>query len=357
MSKKHKLLIAVGGTGGHLFPAQSLAKDLKEEMPEIELFFAGAGLSTNRYFHKEKFIYQDVSSATPFRGNLFKAAGQIFSGVKKSVSLVKEFKPDLVIGFGSFHSFPLLVAALYKKVPFLLFEPNAIPGKVNRLLSRFAETTAVQFSHAGALLKGKMTEVAMPLERTSLDRKQAHDYFGLNPAIPTILVFGGSQGASSINRAFCEAAALLKPPLQVIHITGRKEDMEQVRRGYALLDIRVVVKEFEERMAYAFSAADLAICRAGAVTVAELIAYEVPAILIPFPLAADDHQRRNAEVMEKEIGGARVLLESELHSERLARVVQTLLGEEKEKMKEGLRGFKKQREKGGLSALVRRMLS
>lgn len=354
--KKRKLLIAVGGTGGHLFPAQALAQDLMREMPEIELLFAGAGLSSNHYFHREKFSYQDVSSATPFRGNLFKAGGQIFSGVRKGVGLVQEYKPDLVIGFGSFHSFPLLVAALYKKVPFLLFEPNAIPGKVNRLLSRWAETTAVQFPHAKTLLKGKTLEVAMPLARSPIDRKLAHAYFGLNPDLPTILVFGGSQGAASINRTFCEASAFLKRAFQVIHITGRKGDMQEVKRSYESLDLRASVKEFEERMDYAFSAADLAICRAGAVTLAELIAYEVPAILIPFPLAADDHQRRNAEVMEKEICGARMLLESELNPQRLAGVVQTLLAEEKEEMKKSLRRFKEKAEKGALSELVRKTL-
>jgi UDP-N-acetylglucosamine--N-acetylmuramyl-(pentapeptide) pyrophosphoryl-undecaprenol N-acetylglucosamine transferase len=123
------------------------------------------------------------------------------SGVQSGIKLIKEFQPDLVIGFGSFHSFPLLAAAVYKKVPYMLFEPNAIPGKVNRLFSRWAEATAVQFSHAGAGLKGEMVEVAMPLVRTPVDRKSAHAYFGLNPELPTACL-RGSQGAAAINRVF-----------------------------------------------------------------------------------------------------------------------------------------------------------
>lgn len=357
MSKKHKILIAVGGTGGHLFPAQSLARDLLSKDRDIELLFAGAGLSSNHYFHRDAFPFRDVTSATPFRGNILAAGKQILSGVQSGIKLIKEFQPDLVIGFGSFHSFPLLAAAVYKRVPYMLFEPNAIPGKVNRLFSRWAETTAVQFSHARVGLKGEMVEVAMPLIRTSVDRKSAHAYFGLNPDLPTLLVFGGSQGAAAINRVLCEAAALFTPPLQIIHITGRKGDIEQVRRGYALLDLPVCVKEFEEKMSYAYSAADLAVCRAGALTLSELISYELPAILIPYPFATDDHQRRNAEVMEREIHGARLLLESELNPVRLATLLQELFVKgEREKMRDALHQFKKQKEQGTLSDLVWRSL-
>ncbi|MFI5334070.1 MAG: UDP-N-acetylglucosamine--N-acetylmuramyl-(pentapeptide) pyrophosphoryl-undecaprenol N-acetylglucosamine transferase, partial [Chlamydiales bacterium] len=285
MKKKPKLLIAVGGTGGHLFPAQTLARDLLSQDSEIELLFAGAGLSTNRYFHKEQFVYQDVSSATPFRGNIFSAAKQILRGVKTGLKLLDEFHPDLLIGFGSFHSASLLTAAVLKKTPFLLFESNAQPGKVNRLFSRWAQMTAVQFSHAGLLLKGETKEVAIPMKCTLIPKGEACHYFGLLPDAPIILVFGGSQGATSINRTFLEAVKLLPAHFQILHFTGHKEDVEQVRRDYAQQGRRACVKEFEEKMAYAYSAAESAVCRAGAVTVAELIAYELPAILIPYPFA------------------------------------------------------------------------
>src|ERR1700722_1539455 len=120
MQSKHKLLVAAGGTGGHLYPAQALASELMQNRQNLELLFAGAGLSTNRYFHKELYPFEDVSSGTPFRGNIFKAFWRIFSGIKRSMQLLETFKPDLVVGFGSYHSFPLLVAALLKRIPIVL---------------------------------------------------------------------------------------------------------------------------------------------------------------------------------------------------------------------------------------------
>lgn len=352
MSKKRKILIAVGGTGGHLFPAEALARDLLAKNREIELLFAGAGLSTNRYFHKEQFPHEDVASATPFRGNLFSSGKAIIRGLKSALSLLKRFEPDLIIGFGSFHSFPLIAAALLKRVPFMLFEPNAFPGKVNRLFSRWAKTTAIQFPHAKRSLSGVASEVKMPIKAASFDKEEARAHFGLEKEKATVLVFGGSQGSHAINQAFCKACSHISQPFQVIHITGYQEDLERIRKGYADAGVTACVKPFEEKISYALKAADFAVCRAGAATVAELIAYELPSILIPFRAAADDHQRINAQVMEKEIQGAKVLLESELTPEHLAKLVQELLSHQQQEMREAIHRFKKREEKTELCELV-----
>ena len=180
LKSQPKLLIAAGGTGGHLYPAQALASELLQKSSDLALLFAGAGLSTNRYFHKEHFAFEDVASGTPFRGNIFKAVFRIFRGVKRSLRLIDAFKPTLVVGFGSYHSFPLLVAAVLKRIPIVLFESNAAPGKVNRLFSRWAAITAVHFEHASEKLSGKALEVAMPLGEhkpiLELNREKAREF-------------------------------------------------------------------------------------------------------------------------------------------------------------------------------------
>ena len=133
MSKRtHKVIFAAGGTGGHLFPAQALARQLLKKKANVELLFAGAKLTDNVHFDKGKFSHRDITSGTPFRRNVFKAmksVGALLKGIWESLALLKEQKPDLIIGFGSFHTFPLLCAAVIKKVPLILFESNSIPWK------------------------------------------------------------------------------------------------------------------------------------------------------------------------------------------------------------------------------------
>ncbi len=359
-----KLLIAAGGTGGHLFPAQALAQELLSKNPKLELVFAGHGLSNSRYFNAEAFSYFDVASGTPFRASGLFSLLKIAAGTKKALKILKEFQPDLLVGFGSFHSFPLLLAAFMRGIPFLLFEANAAPGKVNRLFSKWAQVTALQFPHAAGKLRGKTLEVAMPMgerqKKFAIDKKAARLFFGLHPERFTFLVFGGSQGALSLNKIFCEAATFLGkilPEFQVIHLTGHKKDTEKVKNTYSLLNISACVKEFEQEMPIAWKAADFAIVRAGAATLSEQIIAEVPALLIPYPFASDDHQRKNAEVMEKEVRGARILLESELNAESLLNSVQECVQEEALlAMQASLRNFHVGQQKCTLSDLIHEIL-
>lgn len=358
-----KIVIAAGGTGGHLFPAQALAQELAKRNPKIQILFSAAGLSHNHYFHKELFPFEEVSSATPFQRKLHrlpKALYDIAKGVKKSFGLLERFQPDLIIGFGSFHSFPLLFAAACKKVPIILFESNAVAGRVNRLFSPWARLTASQFLAAKGKLSNTTLEVSMPLwgsaENRKISKKEALAHFGLKESCFTFLVFGGSQGAASINATFCHTAALLlasNVEFQVIHIAGREKG-ESVKKAYALMNVRVCVKEFEEQMAIAWQAADMAICRAGAATLAELIAFEVPSLLIPFPRAAENHQKINALFMENEVKGGLTLLESELTPQRLLSALMPLLENRSllEKMRLHLHHFKKRDKKGDLCSII-----
>jgi UDP-N-acetylglucosamine--N-acetylmuramyl-(pentapeptide) pyrophosphoryl-undecaprenol N-acetylglucosamine transferase len=366
MSKQgKKIIFAAGGTGGHLFPAQALAELLQKRMPHITLLFAGAHLSGNVHFDKMKFPFTDVSSATPFGRNLFKAFRSLaclFKGVRQSFSLLASHEPDLVIGFGSFHAFPILFAARMKRIPVILFESNAIPGKVVRFFSKRALFTAVYFSGAKQHLKGKTIEVEIPIKnpesRKKIDAKQARTELGLDPHLSTILVFGGSQGAKKINQEILELLPLLKKgntDFQLIHLTGSEEMAAQVTHCCAALNIPSYVKKFETRMNLAWSAADLAICRSGAMTVSELLHYEVPSILVPYPSAADQHQHLNALFIEQKVGGGIVYLEHAVSGASFVEAVQRLIcldSPEKIKMKKAITAFKMEKNKHDLTALV-----
>jgi UDP-N-acetylglucosamine--N-acetylmuramyl-(pentapeptide) pyrophosphoryl-undecaprenol N-acetylglucosamine transferase len=357
MSAK-KIIIAAGGTGGHLFPAQAFASEAKAEGAEI--LFVAAGLSSNPYFHKELYNFRDVASSTPFGkkiSRLIHSCYSLIKGSSQSLKIVKEFKPDLIVGFGSFHSFPPLLAALLRGVPFVLFESNAKPGKVNRLFSKKARFCAVQFASTSSQLSGKCLEVAMPCrwqkDECAEAQEEALAFFSLKKGRPTFLVFGGSQGALSINRVFRETAALLKSEgfdFQLIHIAGHKENEEELRRFYEERGILACVKKFEAKMQLALLAADIAICRAGAATLAELIAFEVPAILIPYPHAYA-HQKSNARVFEEEIGGGRILLEERMSSPLLAQVVKECSAD-LQTMKKKIADFKIRNQKQSLYSQI-----
>ena len=215
-SGSKKIVFAAGGTGGHLFPAQALAEQLLRQKADIELLFAGAKLSENTYFDKTKFAYQDIISATPFRGGLLKALKSLailFRGIRESIRFLNQQKPDVVVGFGSFHAFPVLCAAALKRIPIILFESNAIPGKVIRLFSKRALLTGIFFSEAQNHLKGKTVDVEIPKKnihsRTTMHQQEARRLFQLDPNRLTLLVFGGSQGAKNINQLVIDLVPLL----------------------------------------------------------------------------------------------------------------------------------------------------
>jgi UDP-N-acetylglucosamine--N-acetylmuramyl-(pentapeptide) pyrophosphoryl-undecaprenol N-acetylglucosamine transferase len=361
--KKTKILIAAGGTGGHIFPAQALASQLSKRNEVEEVVFAGHGLGGNRYFLKEQFPYHDVSSGTVFKGGIFKVLKALLTigkGTFEAFRILKRFCPDLVVGFGSFHSFPLLLAAFLKRVPIVLFESNSIPGKVNRLFSKWAVLSAIQFPQAAEWLKGKTAEVEMPLWKSEsfedVNEEQARLYYGLDPSKPTLLIFGGSQGAVSINHIFCRALEQLEVrEFQVIHLAGDRADLDEIRRSYKNLQLNACVKAFEDRMHHAWKAATLAICRCGAATFAEQVFFEVPAILIPYPHAADNHQQKNGEFMQGHVGGAVVIAESELNGKDLADTIQSLFDPCKSHlsaMKENIRNFKNCNKKYDLCSLI-----
>lgn len=243
-----------------------------------------------------------------------------------------------MVGFGSFLTLPVLLAALSLRIPFILHEQNAIPGKVNRLFSKFAVKTAITFPQSAAYLRGKTELVAFPLRK-----KSPMINFGFEKGKPTLLIFGGSQGAHKLNQLVLESAAHLTR-FQIFHFTGTEERAQKAIKRYTDLGIKHYVRAFEPCIDRAMECADVVISRAGASTVSELIEMETPAILIPFPYASENHQVKNAQHFVESIGGGSMILEQALlgpnGSQQLASAIQKLYAEESPLKKKNIQLYK-----------------
>lgn len=320
---KRKVLIAAGGTGGHLFPAISLAHQLESKGDAI--LFAGGGLGSNPMFQTERFLFKDVTCARPtFKSPMFPLG--IAKGIWQSMKIFMSFQPDFLIGFGSYYTFPVLTAAKLLKVPFVIHEQNSVPGRVNRLFTPSACFTAVHFPSVIEKIKGECRLVDMPLRpdfEKKWDSQLAKKEYGLDESLPVILVFGGSQGAEAINKLMFDSAELLKR-FQILHFTGNESWKEKLVDRYCRAGVKACVKTFEKEMARAWGAADLTLTRAGAASIAEQLAAEVPGILIPYPFATDRHQDVNADYLVS-LNGAVKIQQDKLSSERLIEAIDAIL--------------------------------
>jgi UDP-N-acetylglucosamine--N-acetylmuramyl-(pentapeptide) pyrophosphoryl-undecaprenol N-acetylglucosamine transferase len=324
-----RVLIAAGGTGGHIYPGIAVAEEIMGRDPESVVRFVGTahGLETRLVPRAgfqlsiiESSGLKNVSLAAKLRG-LMTLPKSIFAARR----VIREFRPDVVAGAGGYVSGPVLLAAWSQHLPTLVMDSNALPGWTNRMAARFVDQAAVSFQEALPYFRGKGVLTGNPVrseffEIPAKQRDGAHF---------SLLVFGGSQGARAINDAMIEALPGLagnKNGLSVTHQTG-PADHEKVRSGYAAAgwQDQAEVKPYIDDMVNEFAKADLIICRAGATTSAELVAAGKAAIMIPFPLAADDHQRKNAEALQA-AGAARMILQKDLNGRRLADEIGSLLG-------------------------------
>lgn len=318
-----RLVICVGGTAGHLFPAQALAEQLLKREQPPQILFIGHGLAVNPFFDRGRFAFEEVEGG-PFK---LSTALRLAKGYRRSLRLLNSFSPHLVVGFGSYHSFPPLLAARRLLLPMVLHEANAYPGRVNRLFSSYARVTGIQFDLASRRLRGPSERVGMPLriDREVGDRAPLLREMGLEEGRTTLLVFGGSQGARRINELVEGAAQRLScDRIQIIHLTGDESAAERLGEVYRELRIPSYVRSFERQMGRVWCCANLAISRAGASSIAEQVQWKVPAILIPYPYAADQHQDYNAQQVA-DFGGALVLPEKGLSSDRLCNAVCELI--------------------------------
>lgn len=350
-----KVLIAAGGTGGHVYPALGLAKQLTKINSETEILFVGGALNTNRYFDKNSFPYHSIDCGTFSRKSpvqCLQSLKNIYKGYKQSRKIFSDFKPDLVVGFGSYHTLPVLMAAKRTGIPIVLHEQNSVPGKVIRLFSRGALFTGVYFPVTAKHLYGRTEPMSMPLREgfynKTINKLEARKHFKLDFESPVVLVFGGSQGARFINEVVAKALTQNfngdKTRLQVLHFTGDATLASEIKASYDKASINSVVKEFEHRMDLAWKAADIMISRAGAGTIAEQIEFEVPGILIPYPFAADNHQESNADFLVKTVGGGLKFKEVDLNSSKLAHLIEKLLAKDDNTlyiMKEAIATYKR----------------
>ncbi|MEM9175939.1 MAG: undecaprenyldiphospho-muramoylpentapeptide beta-N-acetylglucosaminyltransferase [Myxococcota bacterium] len=325
---RRRWVIAGGGTGGHVTPALALGEALRRQGDEVLFVGSARGLESKLVpdagFEIEMLPSEQVMGRNPI-GRL-KGALSILRSTWIARRVIARFGADAVVSVGGYAAMPAALAARLRRTPLFLVEPNAIPGRVNRLTARFARRVFVGFESTRGHLPPKASSVCLgvPLRR-ALYRAFADRPEKAVPSAPLrVFVFGGSQGARQLNENVPEALARLrKKSVEVFHQTGETE-RDLVEARYAELGMPAEVVAFEHEMPKRYAWADLAICRAGALTVAELALAGMPALLVPYPFAADDHQAANARALE-EVGAARCLEAKPLDVNALAQSVAELV--------------------------------
>lgn len=299
-----RAILAGGGTGGHVIPALAIAQQLQKEYSAELLFVGTARGIENRLVPAAGFELRLVQVGALKNVSLqtrLKTFGDLPRAIWASSRILAEFRAEVVIGVGGYASGPVMLAAVARRVPTLVFEPNFVPGFANRIVASFVSAAAVQFEETGRYFRR--------CEVTGVPVREAFFKISGSPPSPTLLVFGGSQGAHAINQVVMQSAAELVnkiPGLHIVHQTGER-DYNDALAAYASFGGTVEVHRFIDDMPGFFSRANLLLCRSGASTVGEVTAAGKPAIFVPFPRAADDHQKRNAEALER--AGAAVMMD------------------------------------------------
>lgn len=320
-----KVMIAAGGTGGHIYPGIAVANEIMRRDPSSEVLFVGTsrGLETR------------IVPDNGFQLSLIHSAGLKSVGIKGTVKgvmtlprsfvesrrLLREFRPSVVVGAGGYVSGPVLMMAVVMGIPTVVMDSNALPGFTNRRLAKFVDRAALTFNEALPYFGKKGTVTGNPVRK---------EFFGVKPkhrnGETSVLIFGGSQGARAINNAMIGALDHLngtRETMHVVHQTG-EADFDNVRiayqeHGWETADVRPYISD----MMAEFEKADILVCRAGATTCAEIAAAGKAAIMIPLPTAADDHQRKNAEAMQN-AGAVKMLVQDQLTPESLASTLREL---------------------------------
>ena len=325
------IVVAGGGTGGHLYPGVAVAREVLRRLPAARVTFAGTARGIEaRVIPKEGFELDLIRSAGLKGKSLvsrLRGAALLPMGLIDATQIILRRRPDVVIGVGGYSSGPVVLLAALGGIPTMVLEQNAVPGLTNKMLARWVRAAAVTFDETLAHFRGKGFVAGNPVRSEFFEVPDRPALAG-RIAKARVLVLGGSQGARGINLALAAAAPELvrrRPDLDLVHQTGER-DLAPVRDAYGKAGVAARVVPFLDAVADEMTAADLVISRAGATALAELAAAGRPAILVPFPAATDDHQRKNARVVA-DAGGAVVIDESELGGSRLPDVVDELLGD------------------------------
>jgi UDP-N-acetylglucosamine--N-acetylmuramyl-(pentapeptide) pyrophosphoryl-undecaprenol N-acetylglucosamine transferase len=336
------VLIAGGGTGGHLFPGLAVAEEVRRREPGAQVVFAGTSRGLEARAVPVAGYPLDLIRSAGLKGKSIGArvrgAGTIPLSLVDAWRVLSRRRPRIVIGVGGYSSGPVVLVAALRGIPTLVLEQNATPGLTNRLLSRWVRAAAVTYDAALPHFRGKGFVAGNPVRAEFV---AAGATVRVTP-FPSVLVLGGSQGAHAVNVAMAAAApALLRrwTALTLVHQTGER-DAALVRDAYDRSGVRAHVAPFLDDVALRMRDADLVVGRAGATSLAELAAIGRAALLVPFPAATDDHQRRNAEVLVA-AGAARMIEQRDLTADRLTAAIDELLGDRAalEAMGRAMRGF------------------
>jgi UDP-N-acetylglucosamine--N-acetylmuramyl-(pentapeptide) pyrophosphoryl-undecaprenol N-acetylglucosamine transferase len=300
-----KAIISGGGTGGHIFPAISIAEQLKKVVPNIEILFVGAigrmemekvpqagykiiGLPISGF--QRKFSLKNITTLI-----------NIFKSLRQAKKIIKDFKPDIAIGVGGYASGPMLYAAQKKGIPTVIQEQNSYAGITNKILAKRVQKVCVAYDGMERFFKPKTivktgNPVRPQIQNIKCNKAEAYEHFGLNPDLKTILVVGGSLGARTVNQSVIASLDFIKENnIQVLWQTGKiyYEDAKQKAQGYN----DVIVLDFIKQMDFAFTVADVIISRAGAGTISELCIVGKPCVFVPSPNVSEDHQTKNAQAL------------------------------------------------------------
>jgi UDP-N-acetylglucosamine--N-acetylmuramyl-(pentapeptide) pyrophosphoryl-undecaprenol N-acetylglucosamine transferase len=328
-----KFAIACGGTGGHLFPGLAVAEVLRGKGHEVLLFVSEKEID-NRALHNAPDIARETlpSIGLPalFSPAVFSFAGRLRASYAKCIDVYRKFAPDAVLGMGGFTSIAPLAAAWRRKIPAFLHDSNAIPGKANRLGARFCRNVLLGFEECAQHFAGRHvmvtgTPIRSELTAPALSKSEARGRLGLDPGRTTLLVMGGSQGAAGINSLMAQAAVHLSSgSCQIVHLAGPRDE-QRVRGAYEAAGIAHQVIPFCDRMGEVYAAADVVVSRSGAASLGEISWFGLPSVLVPYPHAAEDHQRLNAEIFVR-AGAAKMLAENGATGDSLGALLASLLG-------------------------------
>ena len=324
-----RVLIAGGGTGGHVIPGLAIAREMRDRYG-AEVRFVGTSRGLETHLVPEAGFGLDLIEVGQLKNvSLLTRARTVVDlpiGIRRCLKLLRALRPHVVVGVGGYASGPAMLAAVLSRVPTLAYEPNAVPGLANRIVGRMVSAAAVNFDEARRFFRNvEVTGVPVRAEFFALPERPVG-------ALPRLLIFGGSQGAGALNRAMPAVIVDLLarvPGLTVLHQAGARH-VETTREAYRRSGAdpaRWGVEAFLDEMPERFAEASLILCRSGS-SVAELAAAGKPSLLVPFPQAADDHQRRNAEAFAR-VGAAAVLTQVEMTPERLGKQLAEMLQDEK----------------------------
>lgn len=331
-----RVIISGGGTGGHIFPAISIANAIREARPDSDILFVGA----------EGRMEMEKVPAAGYRITGLPIAGikrewsldnlsfpvKLVRSLRKAANVIREFRPDVAVGVGGYASGPLLFVASLRGIPTLVQEQNSYPGITNRILSRRAAAVCVAYEGMERYFeKAKIVFTGNPVRNDIINlegkRSEGGAYFNIDPGRKTLLVVGGSQGARSINRSICDGLqAFISAGLQVVWQTGKTFYPEAKAAAERLNSDGIRVYDFITRMDYAYACADVVVGRAGASTVSELCIVRKPSILVPLPTAAEDHQTRNCSALLSR-NAALMVRDSEAATKLVAEAIR-LMGDE-----------------------------